>query len=121
MVQMAFEYLKREEYNEALPLAEKAVQLDPKMFPARNVLGRVLLELGQVDRAVKELEAGAQLAPNSPEMHYALGRAYRRAGREADAKRETALFQKLQQEADARRNAQLTGKQPDNDQSKPNP
>jgi tetratricopeptide (TPR) repeat protein len=109
MVQMAFEYLKRDEYNEALPLAEKAVQLAPKLFPARNVLGRVLLELGQVDRAIKELEEGARLAPNSPEMHYALGRAYRRAGREPDAKREVDLFQKLQEQFNARRNAELTG------------
>jgi tetratricopeptide (TPR) repeat protein len=109
IVQMAFEYMKRDEYDEALPLAEKAVQLAPKMFPARNVLGRVLLELGQVERAVKELEEGTRLAPNSPEMHYALGRAYRRAGREADAKREVALFQKLQEELNARRNAQLRG------------
>jgi len=109
MVQMAFEHLKRDEYDEALPLAERAVQLAPKMFPARNVLGRVLLELGQVERAIKELEEGTRLAPNSPEMHYALGRAYRRAGREADAKREVALFQKLQEEFNARRNAQLRG------------
>jgi hypothetical protein len=42
-------------------------------------------------------------------MHYALGRAYRRAGREADAKREVALFQKLQEEFNARRNAQVRG------------
>jgi tetratricopeptide (TPR) repeat protein len=121
MVQMAFEYLKREEYDEALPLAEKAVQLAPKMFPARNVLGRVLLELGQVDRAIKELEEGARIAPNSPEMHYALGRAYRRAGREADAKREVELFQKLQEQFNARRNAQLTGGQTDNNQPKAKP
>lgn len=106
MVQMAFEYLKRDEYNEALALAEKAVQLAPKMFAVRNVLGRVLLELGQVDRAIKELEEGTRLAPNSPEMRYALGRAYRRAGREADAKREVALFQKLQEQINARRNPQ---------------
>lgn len=106
MTQMAFEYLKRDEFEQALPLAEKAVQLAPKMFAARNVLGRVLLELGQVDRAIKELEEGTRLAPSSPEMHYALGRAYRRAGREADAKREVALFQKLQEEYNARRNAQ---------------
>ena len=121
MVQMAFEYLKRDEYNEALPLAEKAVQLAPKMFPARNVLGRVLLELGQIDRAIKELEEGARLAPNSPEMHYALGRAYRRAGREPDAKREVDLFQKLQEQFDARRNAQLTGSGTDNNQPKAKP
>jgi len=121
MVQMAFEYLKRDDYATALPLAEKAVQLAPKMFPARNVLGRVLLELGQLDRAIKELEEGTRLAPNSPEMHYALGRAYRRAGREADAKREVALFQKLQEEFATRRNAQLMGTQTDNNPSKAQP
>jgi len=104
-----------------LPLAEKAVQLAPKMFPARNVLGRVLLELGQIDRAIKELEEGARLAPTSPEMHYALGRAYRRAGREQDAKRETALFQKLQDEYNARRNAELTGRDADSNQPKEKP
>jgi tetratricopeptide (TPR) repeat protein len=121
MVQMAFEYLKRDDYNTALPLAEKAVQLDPKMFPARNVLGRVLLQLGQIDRAIKELEEGARLAPTSPEMHYALARAYRRAGREEDAKRETALFQKLQEEFNTRRNAELMGNGSDKDQPKPKP
>ena len=121
MVQMAFEYLKRDEYNEALPLAEKAVQLAPKMFPARNVLGRVLLELGQVERAIRELEEGARLAPTSPEMHYALGRAYRRAGREAEAKREVELFQKLQEQFNARRDAQLTGGQTDGNQPKAKP
>lgn len=121
MVQMAFEYLKRDDYTTALPLAEKAVQLAPKMFPARNVLGRILLQLGQVDRAIKELEEGARLAPTSPEMHYALGRAYRRAGREEDAKREVALFQKLEDEFNARRNAELMGGGSDNNQPKKKP
>jgi tetratricopeptide (TPR) repeat protein len=121
MVQMAFEYLKRDDYNTALPLAERAVQLAPKMFPARNVLGRILLQLGQIDRAIKELEEGARLAPTSPQMHYALGRAYRRAGREEDAKRETALFQKLEEEFNARRNAELTGGGSDNNQPKKTP
>jgi predicted Zn-dependent protease len=122
MVQMAFEHLKRDEYEEALPLAEKAVRLAPKMFAARNVLGRVLLELGQVERAIKELEEGARLAPGSPEMHYALGRAYRRAGREPEAKREVELFQKLQEQVNARRNAQLSGGATGGgDQPKPQP
>jgi tetratricopeptide (TPR) repeat protein len=121
MVQMAFEYLKRDDYNTALPLAEKSVQLAPKMFPARNVLGRILLQLGQIDRAIKELEEGARLAPTSPEMHYALGRAYRRAGREEDAKRETALFEKLQEEFNNRRNAELMGSGGDNKQPKQKP
>jgi tetratricopeptide (TPR) repeat protein len=122
MVQMAFEYLKRDEYNEALPLAEKAVQLAPKLFPARNVLGRVLLELGQVDRAAKELEEGVRLAPTSPEMHFALARAYTRLGRKEDAAREREIFKRLQDQFDAQRNARAgVDDQTDSNQLKAKP
>jgi tetratricopeptide (TPR) repeat protein len=103
MVQMAFEYLKRDQYNEALPLAEKAVQLAPMLYAARNVMGRVLLELGQVERSIKELEEGFKLAPSSPEMHFALARAYTRAGRKEEAARERETFKKLQDEFNQKR------------------
>lgn len=103
MVQMAFEYLKRDQFEDALPFAEKAVQLAPKLYAARNVLGRVLLELGQIDRAVKELEEGVKLAPASPEMHFALARAYTRAGKKQEAAREREIFKKLQDEYNQKR------------------
>jgi tetratricopeptide (TPR) repeat protein len=103
MTQMAFEYLKRDQFDDALPLAEKAVQLSPTLFAARNVLGRVLLELGQVDRSIKELEEGVKLAPSSPEMHFALARAYTRAGRKDEAARERETFKKLQDEYNQKR------------------
>ena len=121
MAQMAFEYLKRDQYNDALPLAEKAVQLAPKMYAARNVLGRVLLELGQVDRAIKELEEGVRIAPSSPEMHFALARAYTRAGRKEDAARERETFKKLQDLYNQQRDAQRAGNQPEPSQEKPKP
>ena len=120
MVQLAFEYMKRDELETALPFAEKAVQLAPNMFPARNVLGRILLDLGQVERAVKELEEGVRLAPQSPEMHFALARAYTRVGRKADAARERELFKRLQDEFEARRVRRAAG-QTDDSQPKPKP
>jgi len=104
MLQMAFEYHKRSEFDTALPLAEKSVQLAPKMFQARNILGRVLLDLGQVDRSIKELETGTTLAPSSPEMHYALSRAYTRAGRKEDADREREIFKQLEKQASRQAN-----------------
>lgn len=119
-LQLAFEYLKRDQYNEALPLAEKAVALAPKFFAARNVLGRILLELGQVDRAIKELEEGVRLAPSSPEMHFALARAYTKAGRKEEANRERETFKKLQDEQSKQRDAQLAGP-PSSSSDKPNP
>lgn len=120
MVQMAFEYLKRDQFNDALPLAERAVQLAPKLFAARNVLGRVLLELGQIDRAVKELEEGVKLAPASPEMHFALSRAYTRAGRKQDAARAREIFKKLQDEYNQKRQLDNSEAAPDK-KEKPNP
>jgi len=95
MLQMAFEYLKRDEHENALPWAEQSVKLSPNLFPARNALGRILLELGQIERAIVELEAGVKLAPDSPEMHFALARAYTRAGRKQEAARERETFQRL--------------------------
>lgn len=121
MVQMAFEYMKRGQHNDALPLAERAVQLAPKMYPARNVLGRTLLALGQIDRAVQELEEGVRLAPSSPEMHFALARAYMRAGRKADAEREREIFKKLQQKYNQEENAVQTGSLPSTNTESPNP
>ena len=119
-LQIAFEYLKRDQYNDALPLAEKAVQLAPKLYAARNVLGRVLLELGQVDRSIKELEEGVRLAPSSPEMHFALSRAYAKAGRKEDATRERDTFKKLQDQQTQQRDSQLVSPSNPNP-DKPNP
>jgi tetratricopeptide (TPR) repeat protein len=121
MVQMAFEYLKRDQYDDALPLAEKSAQLAPKLYAARNVLGRVLLELGQIDRAIKELEEGIKLAPSSPEMHFALARAYTRAGRKQDAARERETFKKLQDEYNQKRQLDTSGATPEAKPEKPNP
>jgi tetratricopeptide (TPR) repeat protein len=121
MTQMAFEYLKRDQFNEALPLAEKAVQLAPKLYAARNVLGRLLLELGQVERSIKELEEGVKLAPSSPEMHFALARAYTRAGRKVDAARERETFKKLQDEYNQKRQLDNSAAPPEQKPNTPNP
>jgi tetratricopeptide (TPR) repeat protein len=121
MVQMAFEYLKRDQYDDALPLAEKAVQLAPKLYAARNVFGRVLLELGQIDRAVKELEEGVKLAPSSPEMHFALARAYTRAGKKEEAAKEREIFKKLQDEYNQKKQLVNPDAGLDQKPEKPNP
>jgi tetratricopeptide (TPR) repeat protein len=121
MVQMAFEFLKRREYETALPLAEKSVELAPGMYAARNVLGRVLLEVGQTDRAIKELEEGVRLAPGSREMHFALARAYTRAGRKQEAERETEIFKQLEEKQNQQTGAAQTDGARTKNAAKPNP
>ncbi len=95
MLQIAFEYIKRNDFENARPYAQKAVDTAPTLFATHNALGRVLLELGKVDEAIKELEVGTKMAPDSPEMRFALARAYARAGRKEDAARERAAFLEL--------------------------
>jgi len=95
MLQIAFEYIKRNDFESARPFAQQAVDVAPNLFATHNALGRVLLELGKIDEAIKELETGVKQAPDSPEMRFALARAYARAGRKEDAARERATFLEL--------------------------
>jgi predicted Zn-dependent protease len=63
---------------------------------ARRALGQVLLETGDIEGAIRELEAGVKMEPNSPAMRFSLARAYSRAGRAADAEREQMEFTRLE-------------------------
>jgi len=94
--QIAFEYIRRGEPAKGRRYAEEAVKLAPQSFAARNALGRILLSLGEVERAVEELETGVKLAPDSPQMHYQLARAYTKAGRKEDAARARKEFLRLE-------------------------
>lgn len=94
-VQIAFALIRTGDFEGAKPWAEQAVEQAPTEFVTRNALGQVRLETGDVEGAVRELEAGVRLAPDSPQMHFALARAYRRAGRPADADRAQAEFTRL--------------------------
>jgi predicted Zn-dependent protease len=93
-----------------LPFAQKAVDAQPDFFVTHNALGRVLLEVGKVPEAIKELEIGVKQAPDSPEMRFALARAYAKAGRREDARRERELFLQLDKQArEQREGAQSVG------------
>jgi tetratricopeptide (TPR) repeat protein len=94
-LQIAFEDIKREDFTSGLPFAEKAVELAPQLFAARDALGRILLGMGRTDQAISELETAVKLAPDSPEVRFALYTAYARAGRKEDAKRARAEFMHL--------------------------
>jgi tetratricopeptide (TPR) repeat protein len=96
-LQIAFELLKLQRNEEAKTVAERAVELAPTLFATHVALGRALVELGELDRGIRELEQASRLAPESAEVHFSLARAYGRAGRESDAARERAEFTRLQQ------------------------
>ena len=120
-MQLAFEYIRRAEWDTARPFAQQAVDEAPTVFVARRALGQVLLEQGDVPGAIRELEAGVKMAPDSPAMRFALARAYRRAGRPADAEREQAEFARLDRISRTQRQGaqSVGGIELDSDQTKP--
>jgi tetratricopeptide (TPR) repeat protein len=124
-MQLAFEYIKRADYEAARPYAEQAVEEAPNVFVARRALGQVLLETGDVEGAVREYEIGVQLAPQSPAMRFALARAYRKAGRLADAQREQLEFTRLDRLVRAERSGEQSvggmEMEPGNDSAPPQP
>jgi len=95
ILQIAFEYLKRSDWESARPWALKAVDLDAGDFAARRALGQVLLETGDTDGSIVQFETGVRLAPDSPSLRFMLARAYQKAGRQDDAQRERAEFLRL--------------------------
>jgi tetratricopeptide (TPR) repeat protein len=96
LVSIAGEYLKRGEYQTALPYAEDAVKANPGYFTAHAILGQVLAEGdSDIPRGVHELETALRLAPLQPQVHFALANAYAKAGRKEDAAKERAEFLRL--------------------------
>jgi len=82
-----------------LPYAERAVQLEPNLPLGHYLLGLLLLNTGDDQRALPELEIARKLLPREAGVYYALGTAYAHAGRTQDAAQARATFQRLQNES----------------------
>lgn len=95
LMQIAYEYLNRGDAPTALPWARQAEGAAPDDFAARKVLGQALLDTGDVDGAIAQLQIGLKLAPESPSLHFTLARAYQKAGRLDDANKERDEFTRL--------------------------
>jgi len=82
-----------------LPYAEAVVKLSPQLPLGHFLLGALLIETGQTEQAIVELEIAQRSLPNEPRVYFQLGRAYARANRKADAERARATFIRLTKQA----------------------
>ena len=99
-------FLKTGRPGDALSNAERAVQLDAQAAGAHELLGRALLEVGKTEESIKELEIASRLAPNYPEVHFNLARAYTKARMPAQAERERAIFARLNEQEETQKTSQ---------------
>ena len=82
-----------------LPYAVEAVRLDPKLPFGHYLLGLLLLDSGNYQKAIPELEIALKGFPEEAKVYFALGAAYARAGRKQDAARARAAFVRLNNES----------------------
>jgi tetratricopeptide (TPR) repeat protein len=94
-VMMAWAYMLQSRFQQGLPYAEKAEAEEPDHPVAQLVLGRSLVETGDIKAGLAYLEKALQQEPNNLEVHLALVRAYAKSGRAADARRERLLCLQL--------------------------
>jgi cytochrome c-type biogenesis protein CcmH/NrfG len=94
-VMTAWAFLIKNAATEALPFARKAAELDPTVPSAQLVLGKSLLETGELNGGMEHLEKALQLEPGNLETHLALAKAYSKSGRKEDARRERIFCLRL--------------------------
>jgi len=81
--------------DEAEAALARALEREPKMAEAVVFLAAIHLQRGNLGQATGELERGVALNPRYDKVYYYLGQAYRRAGREAEARQALAQYEKL--------------------------
>lgn len=78
-------FLRRELRDEAGAEAAKALELNPSLPLAHELLGEVALSRADVQTAIREFEAERKIDPLNPDLYDRLGDAYLRAGQYNDA------------------------------------
>lgn len=102
LVEESFLCLKMGQLDKSMELAQRAMNIEPKNYAPHNIAGRILVENGDMDHGIQELEIAAKLAPGIPQPHFNLAQAYQRAGKKADAAREFATFERLNKQNEHR-------------------
>jgi Flp pilus assembly protein TadD len=82
----------------AVSLFKSALALDDSLAESHYQVGNVALNDGDLSLAIKHLEAAVRLKPADSQVHFALARAYKRAGRSEQARNEVASFRRLKNE-----------------------
>jgi tetratricopeptide (TPR) repeat protein len=88
---LAWACLLQNDPAQALPYAQESATEQPMLSLAQLVLGRALVETGNVPDGLEHLKKALQLEPMNLEVHLALAKAYSKSGRNEDARHERLL------------------------------
>jgi len=82
---LAWAYLIQNEPRMALPYAQETVEKLPSQMLPHLVLGKALVETGNISAGTVHLEEALKMASDNLEVHIALAKAYSKSGRSEDA------------------------------------
>jgi tetratricopeptide (TPR) repeat protein len=88
---LADSYIQLNRSNEAMPLIERSISINPKFGRAHLDLGILYADAGRNDDAVREFKTASRLDPEDPNPHWRLARLYQAMGNKSEANLE---FQK---------------------------
>ena len=97
---LADSYIQLSRFEEARPLLETLVKINPANAMGHLDLGIVDTEAEQREDALRELKAAEALTPNDVNVHWRLGRLYSAMGNKAEAKIEFDRSKTLNKTAD---------------------
>ena len=100
MLYLADAEIQMNHMEEARPLLEKVVKVNPVNSKGHLDLGIVYAEAGQQEDALRELKQAVALKPDDVDAHYRLARLYRSMGKTAEAKAEFDKSKSLNKTAD---------------------
>jgi tetratricopeptide (TPR) repeat protein len=107
LLNLGLVYLRREEHSKALPLFARVVAIDPHHLQARQLLAVCRAYAGQLEPAIRDLEALRTAAPRDENILFLLGFAYLK---NHDAERAKAIFERMLETAGPVRAEFLVGK-----------
>jgi tetratricopeptide (TPR) repeat protein len=100
MIALAAIDLDKANRVEAGELSRNAIEADPSNPEAHHLLGRVLLEEGDLHASLNELETAKRLAPDSAGVRAHLAMVYTKLGRTQEARAESAALLALKNKED---------------------
>jgi tetratricopeptide (TPR) repeat protein len=84
-LRLQLSYYLNKFYDESIKAGNKALECDPEIYRAYNLLGYGYLQVGKFDESIKWLKKYAELKPDNANPWDSLGDAYKNAGKYKEA------------------------------------
>ena len=100
MVYLGDTYVKQNQFEQARPLLEKALNYKSSVALNHLDLGIVFMETGDSDGAIRELGKTLALEPDNVNAHFRLAQLYRKVGKKEESRAEFAKASSLNKKTD---------------------